>query len=48
MVREDAKLNVGVAGDLPRVFEKRQEESFGAKLIAALRQEFGGHKVQKE
>jgi len=24
----------------------RQEESFGAKLIAALRHEFGGHAVQ--
>jgi 6-phosphogluconate dehydrogenase len=26
-------------------FRSRQEESFGAKLIAALRQEFGGHQV---
>ena len=27
-------------------FRSRQEESFGAKLIAALRREFGGHAVQ--
>ena len=26
-------------------FRSRQEESFGAKLIAALRQEFGGHQI---
>ncbi len=29
-------------------FESRQEESFAAKLIAALRQEFGGHRVKRE
>ena len=29
-------------------FRSRQEESFGAKLIAALRKEFGGHAVQPE
>jgi 6-phosphogluconate dehydrogenase len=29
-------------------FRSRQEESFGAKLIAALRQEFGGHAVQSK
>jgi 6-phosphogluconate dehydrogenase len=29
-------------------FRSRQAESFGAKLIAALRQEFGGHRVQTE
>lgn len=28
-------------------FRSRQEESYGAKLIAALRQQFGGHGVQK-
>src|SRR5205807_4662848 len=27
-------------------FRSRQEESFGAKVIAALRQEFGGHAVR--
>jgi 6-phosphogluconate dehydrogenase len=29
-------------------FRSRQTESFGAKLIAALRREFGGHAVRKE
>jgi 6-phosphogluconate dehydrogenase len=29
-------------------FRSRQDESFGAKLIAALRNEFGGHAVQPE
>ena len=29
-------------------FRSRQEDSFGAKLIAALRQQFGGHAVKKE
>jgi 6-phosphogluconate dehydrogenase len=29
-------------------FHSRQEESFGAKVIAALRNEFGGHEVQKK
>jgi 6-phosphogluconate dehydrogenase len=29
-------------------FRSRQEESFGAKLIAALRKEFGGHAVHAE
>jgi 6-phosphogluconate dehydrogenase len=29
-------------------FRSRQEDSFGAKLIAALRQEFGGHAVRTE
>ena len=29
-------------------FRSRQEESFGAKFIAALRNEFGGHEVLKE
>jgi 6-phosphogluconate dehydrogenase len=29
-------------------FRSRQDESFGAKLIAALRQEFGGHRVKSE
>jgi len=27
-------------------FRSRQEESFGAQVIAALRHEFGGHSVQ--
>jgi 6-phosphogluconate dehydrogenase len=29
-------------------FRSRQEESFSAKVIAALRNEFGGHRVKKE
>jgi 6-phosphogluconate dehydrogenase len=29
-------------------FASRQDESFGMKLIAALRQEFGGHRVKNE
>ena len=29
-------------------FRSRQEESFGAKVIAALRKEFGGHAVRKK
>jgi 6-phosphogluconate dehydrogenase len=29
-------------------FRSRQEDSFGSKLIAALRQEFGGHAVRQE
>jgi len=28
-------------------FRSRQDDSFGAKVIAALRNEFGGHAVQK-
>jgi 6-phosphogluconate dehydrogenase len=29
-------------------FRSRQEDSFGAKVIAALRREFGGHAVKSE
>jgi 6-phosphogluconate dehydrogenase (decarboxylating) len=29
-------------------FASRQDDSFAAKLIAALRNEFGGHAVKKE
>lgn len=29
-------------------FRSRQEESFGAKVIAALRREFGGHTVKTD
>ncbi|HDH52999.1 MAG TPA: 6-phosphogluconate dehydrogenase, partial [Nitrospirae bacterium] len=28
-------------------FRSRQDESFSAKVIAALRNEFGGHEVKK-
>jgi len=34
-----------IALSLMARFRSRQEESFGAKVIAALRREFGGHKV---
>jgi 6-phosphogluconate dehydrogenase len=29
-------------------FASRQEESFSAKLLAALRNEFGGHAIQRK
>jgi 6-phosphogluconate dehydrogenase len=29
-------------------FRSRQEDSFGAKVVAALRREFGGHPVKSE
>jgi len=29
-------------------FVSRQEDSYGAKLLAAMRQQFGGHAVQRE
>jgi 6-phosphogluconate dehydrogenase len=29
-------------------FASRQEDSFSAKVVAALRNEFGGHAVKKE
>ncbi len=29
-------------------FRSRQEESYSAKVIAALRQQFGGHAVKSE
>jgi 6-phosphogluconate dehydrogenase len=29
-------------------FDSRQSDSFALKLIAALRQEFGGHSVKKK
>jgi 6-phosphogluconate dehydrogenase len=35
-----------IALSLMARFRSRQEESFGAKVIAALRREFGGHKVK--
>lgn len=38
----------GIALSLFARFGSRQEDSFSAKVIAALRQQFGGHEVQKE
>ncbi|HEV8382194.1 MAG TPA: decarboxylating 6-phosphogluconate dehydrogenase [Gemmatimonadales bacterium] len=48
-VEEALRLNVPapvITLSLLARFRSRQEESFGAKLIAALRHEFGGHAVQ--
>jgi 6-phosphogluconate dehydrogenase len=48
-VEEAMRLNVPapvITLSLLARFRSRQEESFGAKVIAALRREFGGHAVQ--
>jgi 6-phosphogluconate dehydrogenase len=48
-VEEAVRLNVPapvITLSLLARFRSRQEESFGAKVIAALRKEFGGHAVQ--
>jgi 6-phosphogluconate dehydrogenase len=48
-VEEAMRLNVPapvITLSLLARFRSRQEESFGAKVIAALRKEFGGHAVQ--
>ena len=48
-VDEAMRLNVPapvITLSLLARFRSRQEESFGAKVIAALRKEFGGHAVQ--
>ena len=48
-VAEALRLNVAapvITLSLLARFRSRQEESFGAKVIAALRKEFGGHAVQ--
>ncbi|HEV2671708.1 MAG TPA: decarboxylating 6-phosphogluconate dehydrogenase [Gemmatimonadales bacterium] len=48
-VEEAIRLNVPapvITLSLLARFRSRQEESFGAKVIAALRREFGGHAVQ--
>ena len=47
-VEEALRLNVPapvITASLLARFRSRQQESFGAKLIAALRKEFGGHAV---
>ena len=36
-----------IISSLQARFRSRQEESFGAKLLTALRQQFGGHAVKK-
>ena len=48
-VEEAMRLNVPapvITSSLLARFRSRQEESFGAKVIAALRHEFGGHAVR--
>jgi 6-phosphogluconate dehydrogenase len=48
-VEEALRLNVSapvITMSLLARFRSRQTESFGAKLIAALRREFGGHAVR--
>ena len=48
-VEEALRLNVPapvITASLLARFRSRQQESFGAKLIAALRKEFGGHAVR--
>ncbi len=50
-VQEAVELGVPatvLAHSLFARFRSRQEESFGAKLIAALRQQFGGHAVRTD
>ncbi len=49
-VQESIELAVPapvIAHSLQARFRSRQEQPFGAKLLAALRQQFGGHKVKK-
>ncbi len=50
-VLEALKLRVpapAITNSLYKRFESEQEESFSAKVVAALRNEFGGHKVEKK
>ncbi len=49
-VQESVELGVPapvIAQSLQNRFRSRQEQPFGAKLLAALRQQFGGHAVKK-
>jgi 6-phosphogluconate dehydrogenase len=49
-VRESVDLAVPapvITQSLQARFRSRQEEPFGAKLLAALRQQFGGHGIRK-
>jgi 6-phosphogluconate dehydrogenase len=50
MVKEGVDLNVAlpvITASLMRRFRSRQDESFGEKVLAALREEFGGHGVRR-
>jgi len=49
-VQESIELSVPtpvITQSLQARFRSRQEQPFGAKLLSALRQQFGGHKVKK-
>jgi len=46
-IEEDVPAPV-ITLSLQMRFRSRQDDSFAAKVIAALRHEFGGHAVQKE
>jgi 6-phosphogluconate dehydrogenase len=50
-VEESIKMAVPIpviALSLMRRFESRQENSFSARLLAALRNQFGGHEIKKQ
>lgn len=50
MVKEAVDMGVSIPAiteSLMRRFRSRQEEPFGEKLLAALREEFGGHRVRR-
>ncbi|WKZ34116.1 MAG: decarboxylating 6-phosphogluconate dehydrogenase [Thermodesulfobacteriota bacterium] len=50
MVKEAVDMGVSIPAiteSLMRRFRSRQEEPFGEKLLAALREEFGGHAVKR-
>ncbi|MBW7957348.1 MAG: decarboxylating 6-phosphogluconate dehydrogenase [Deltaproteobacteria bacterium] len=50
MVKEAVDMGVSIPAiseSLMRRFRSRQEEPFGEKLLAALREEFGGHTVRR-
>lgn len=50
MVKEAVDMGVSIPAiteSLMRRFRSRQEEPFGEKLLAALREEFGGHSVRR-
>ncbi|MBS1518163.1 MAG: decarboxylating 6-phosphogluconate dehydrogenase [Bacteroidetes bacterium] len=46
-IEKSVPVNV-IADSLFARFRSRQEESYGAKILAALRNEFGGHSVKKK
>ena len=46
-IEKSVPVNV-IADSLFARFRSRQDESFGGKILAALRNEFGGHSVKKK